>query len=171
MLYHKSLFCQALFVGFLQKGPAPALFSRSSLSAGPLPGPDPPDTRCPSAAKSGSITQKGCRTVTAQITPIALPGGPTPPPVPAGTLWPPPGFLHPFNRAVNQLNDGHGLADGEARLLELLLSYDLPDPATGGTARASSGPAAPPWPSPSISPTAPCASDSPNCAMLASSKT
>ena len=47
---------------------------------------------------------------------------------PGWTSLPPPGFLHPFNRAMNELD----LTDGEIRLLELMLSFDLPDPRHGG---------------------------------------
>ena len=62
----------------------------------------------------------------AQIVPAFSPSS-TMPPAPPVFPVAPPDFVHAFNRAVGQLD----LSDGAARLLELLLSYDLPDPRNG----------------------------------------
>ena len=62
-----------------------------------------------------------------QIVSSALPPHHAFSPIPEGTPLSAPDFLHLFNRSVGQLD----LKDGAIRLLELLLSYDLPDPRNG----------------------------------------
>ena len=63
----------------------------------------------------------------AQIASTALPPNHSSPPVPPVFPMAHPDFIHAFNRSVGQLD----LSDGSVRLLELLLSYDLPDPKNG----------------------------------------
>ena len=63
----------------------------------------------------------------AQIVSTALPPHRSSPPVPPVIPVANPDFIHSFNRAVAPLD----LSDGAIRLLELLLSYDLPDPKNG----------------------------------------
>jgi 5-methylcytosine-specific restriction endonuclease McrA len=43
-----------------------------------------------------------------------------------------PGFIKRFHQAANRLNGGRGVSHEEKLLLELLLSYDHPDPKFGG---------------------------------------
>ena len=63
----------------------------------------------------------------AQIASTALPPHRSSPPVPPVFPVAPPDFIHAFNHSVGQLD----ISDGSARLLELLLSFDLPDPRNG----------------------------------------